>query len=327
VPYSVPKTIPTLVNNHKGPNLSGAEFSPGSGKECGHDYIYPNTTQMDYYASKGFGIVRMPFDIARAYPIPYSALGEKEMGYMKPSVDYLLSKGMRVILDPHNYGFIYDNRTGAQREIGVDQEGTNMFADFWGRMATMYKDYPNVVFGLMNEPHQQTAAQWYSGAVPAIKAIRAAGATQLILIPGTSWTGAWTWNSSGNAAAWAGFNDDPLNNFAFEMHQYLDYDGSGTHEACVANSSHRVEVATAWLAANKFKGFLGEFGFTADPSCAHEGPGLLDHLSANPDVWMGWTYWCAGLWFPSNYMFLLDPLSFAPPIVDRPQMPILLAHL
>lgn len=51
---------------------------------------------------------------------------------MKAIVDYCLSKGMRVILDPHNDGFIYDNRTGQRREIGVDTEGTNMFADFLG---------------------------------------------------------------------------------------------------------------------------------------------------------------------------------------------------
>jgi endoglucanase len=164
---------------------------------------------------------------------------------MIPVVDYCLSKGMRVIIDPHNYGFIYDNRTGEVREIGVDQEGTNMFADFWSRMATVFKDFPNVVFGLMNEPYNQTAAQWYEGAVPAIKAIRAVGATQLILIPGTSWTGAHSWNSSGNAAVWAGFNGDPLNNFAFEMHQYLDINSGGSHDACVANSSSRLLFATS----------------------------------------------------------------------------------
>jgi endoglucanase len=78
---------------------------------------------------------------------------------MKPIVDYLLSKGMRVILDPHSYGFIYDNRTGTEREIGVDTKGTNMFADFWSRMGAMYKNYPNVVFGLMSKPHKQTAAE------------------------------------------------------------------------------------------------------------------------------------------------------------------------
>jgi hypothetical protein len=42
------------------------------------------------------------------------------------------------------------------------------------------------------------------------------------------------------------------------MHQYFD-DGSREHNTCMANLSHRLEVATAWLIANKFKGFLGEF--------------------------------------------------------------------
>jgi endoglucanase len=316
-----------LVNNYKGPNLAGAEYNRGPGKTYGHDYIYPNTTEIDYYTSKGFGIIRLPFDLTRVYSIPYSPLNTIELGYMKPIVDYCLSKGMRVILDPHNGGFIYDNRTGTEREIGVDTEGTNMFADFWSRMATIYKDYPNVIFALINEPHNQTAAEWKTGAVPAIKAIRAAGATQLILIPGTHWTGAWTWESTGNGAVWAGFTGDPLNNFAFEMHQYLDFDGSGTYNTCVTNSSHRLEVATSWLNTNKFKGLLAEFAWTTDLTCALEGPALMDYLSANSNVWMGWTYWCGGPWVPSTYMFSLDPISFVPPIVDRPQMSILLAHL
>jgi aryl-phospho-beta-D-glucosidase BglC (GH1 family) len=68
---------------------------------------------------------------------------------------------MHVIFDPHNYGFIYDSRTGATRHIGTDVEGTNLFADFWGRMVTIYKNYPNVLFGLMNEPNQQNATQCY----------------------------------------------------------------------------------------------------------------------------------------------------------------------
>lgn len=62
------------------------------------------------------------------------------------------------------------------------------------------------------------------------------------------------------------------------MHQYLD-DTSGTHKECYTNSSHRLEIATAWL---------------TDPSCAHEGPALLDYLSANANVWLGWSYWCGG---------------------------------
>ncbi len=325
--YPPPKSFPTLANNYKGPNLSGAEFNGGPGKRINFDYVYPNTDEIDYYSSKGFGIIRMPFDIARAYPIPYSPLDTTELGYMKSIVDYCLSKGMHILLDPHNYGFIYDNRTGKELEIGVNDEATKMFADFWGRMGAMYKNYPNVVFGLMNEPNQQTAAQWYTGAVPAIKAIRAAGANQIILIPGTGWTGAHSWTSSGNAAVWEGFNGDPLNNFAFEMHQYLDSDSSGTHSTCTTHCAASLVAATDWLVANKFKGFLGEFAWSTDPSCTNEGETFMDYLSSNSNVWMGWTWWCGGPWYPWDYMFMLDPIDYIEPILDHPQMAVLLAHL
>ena len=325
--HPVADSIPALVNNYKGPNLSGPEADHDPSKWYYYSYAYPNATQIDYYASKGFGIIRLPFNLSRIYPIPYSPLNATELGYMKATVDYCLSKGMRVLLDPHNFGLIYDNRTGQKREIGTDTEGTNLFVDFWSRMGVVYKNYPNVVFGLMNEPYRQTAAEWYAGAVSAIKAIRAAGATQLILIPGTTWSSAIAWNYSGNAAVWAEFNGDPLSNFAFEMHQYLDINSSGEHHTCTTNASLRLEIATEWLNTNKFKGFLGEFAWTTDPSCAHEGPALMDYLSSHSDVWMGWTYWCGGLHYSPDYWFLLDPLSFAPPIADRPQMAVLLAHL
>jgi endoglucanase len=327
VSFPAPKAFPPLANNTKGPNLSGAEFNSGPDKRINFDYVYPPNKEIDYYVSKGFGIMRLPFDISRAYPAAYSPLNINEIVYMRLTVDHALSKGLYVILDPHNFGSIYDNRTGERRQIGIDPEGTKLFADFWGRMGAMYKNYPNVFFGLMNEPNQQTAEQWYSGAVPAIKAIREAGANQTILIPGTGWSGAHTWNSTGNAAVWTGFKDDPKNNFAFEMHQYLDIDSSGTHNTCVANASQTLEVATNWLVKNNFKGFLAEFGWSNDTNCMNEGSAFMDHLSANSNVWIGWTWWCGGPWYPSSYMFDLDPVNYTAPIVDRPQMAILLAHL
>ncbi len=121
---SLEKSFLSLANNYKSPNLAGGEFSPGPGKRFGHDYIYPSTNEINYYASKGFGIIRMPFDLTRIYPIPYSSLNTTEIGYMNLVVDYCMSKGMRVILDPHNYDYIYDSRTGTQRKIGTDDEAT-----------------------------------------------------------------------------------------------------------------------------------------------------------------------------------------------------------
>lgn len=160
-----------------------------------------------------------------------------------------------------------------------------------------------------------------------IKAIRWVGAAQLILIPGTSWTGAHSWISSGNADVWAHFIGDPLNNFAFDMHQYLDADSSGTNDPCTLNSYTRLFSATTWLIMHGFKGHLGEFGWSTDPSCTNEGSALMNYLSANSHIWLGWTWWCAGPWYPSTYRFMLDPISFSEPIVDRELIKVLIQHL
>jgi hypothetical protein len=67
--------------------------------------------------------------------------------------------------------------------------------------------------------------------------------------------------TSGNSDAFQAIQD-PNNNFAIEMHQYLDSDGSGTNATCVspAVGAQRLGAATAWLQANNYKGFLGEIG-------------------------------------------------------------------
>lgn len=100
--------------------------------------MYPSTGEIDYYASKGFGIIRMPFDIARAYSAAYLPLNTTEIGYMKSIVDYCLSKGMHIVLDPHNYGFIYDNRTGKSREIGVDAAKLQTYLPIFGVVWLLY---------------------------------------------------------------------------------------------------------------------------------------------------------------------------------------------
>ena len=70
------------------------------------------------------------------------------------------------------------------------------FADLWGELAIHYKSNPGVIFGLMNEPHEQTATAWLGFANAAIAAIRNAGAMQEILVPGSDWDGAWSWTTT-----------------------------------------------------------------------------------------------------------------------------------
>jgi len=79
----------------------------------------------------------------------------------------------------------------------------------------------------------------------------------LVLIEGTSYTGAWTWTSSGNAAAIVNPTTgavnivDPDKQLGLEMHQYMDSDGSGTHATINNNDPmtgvERLQDATQWL--------------------------------------------------------------------------------
>ena len=48
---------------------------------------------------------------------------------------------------------------------------------------------------------------------------------------------AWTWTTTDNAAVIGTGVQDPAHNFAFEVHQYLDADGSGTHPGVVSATS------------------------------------------------------------------------------------------
>ena len=167
---------------------------------------------------------------------------------------------------------------------------------------TQQKSNPLVIFDLQNEPDTIAATTVASVMQAGINGIRAAGATQLILVEGTSWSGAWTWTtSSGNAAAFAaGKITDPQNNIAIEMHQYLDSDGSGTSATCVSNTigKERVSAATAWLKANNYKGFLGEYGGGANSVCQtavrFTSP---DPLSANAD-YRGRSKVCSAIFKP-----------------------------
>ena len=59
-------------------------------------------------------------------------------------VNYATNKGLKVDLDVHNYG--------SGNLIGSAQTPNAAFADLWGKL-WHFEFNPNVIFGLMNEPH------------------------------------------------------------------------------------------------------------------------------------------------------------------------------
>ena len=199
--------------------------------------------------------------------------------------------------------------------------------DFWSRLASHFLANDLVIFGLMNEPHDMSTEMWRDDANAAITAIRATGASQLILVPGNAFTGAWSWledyYGTPNGEAMLTI-DDPLDNFAFEVHQYLDEDGSGTSSECVSATigSERLTAFTGWLEEHGYRAFLGEFGAAANDVCMEAVDDMLDYMDARPDQWIGWTWWAAGPWW-DDYMYSIEPDGG----VDKPQMAVLQEHL
>lgn len=142
----------------------------------------------------------------------------------------------------------------------------------------------------------------------AIDSIRSTGAvSQYIFVEGNSWSGAWTWPTvNDNLKALT----DPQDKLVYEMHQYLDTDGSGTHPECVSATigAERIAAATKWLRDNGKVGILGEFAGGANADCMSAVKGMLELMKGNTDVWLGGIWWAGGPWW-GNYLFGFEPPS------------------
>ena len=215
-----------------------------------------------------------------------------------------------MILDVHNYGRY------RRQSIGTPGVPARDLVSLWEGLARRYRGQYHVIFGLMNEPVDIAAPAWAKIAQDAVDAIRATGARNLILVPGTRWSGAHSWRKAppggvSNAEAMAGFRD-PADNMAFDFHQYFDANSSGQGSDCVAprEAQRRIDVASGWLRETGKRGFLSEFGVGRSPRCLQVLRGILSSI-AEDRHWLGWTIWASSPWFGS-YAFNLHP-STAPP--------------
>lgn len=330
--------------NFKGVNIAGAENTYPSSSQF--NYIYPAAMELDYWASKGMGLIRMPVQIRRIQPVSYGPLDpigrtdepavagsspgtQTNLLAIKAVLDRAFTDGLYVVIDPHGFGIIHDTNTNTDRNIGTDPEGTAQFVDWWIRVSTKFKNYPNVIFGLMNEPFSQTAAAWKTGAVAAINGIAQVTTARWVFIPGTSFTGGHSWVGSGNAAAWAGYVPPVSMNIAFEMHEYLDSDFSGTHAVCAGFGSSPMTGAVSWAQTNGVKIHIGEIGWSQDASCPADATALMSYFSSNQLTVIGWAYWVGGSQaFYGGYVYTVSPTGYPTgPFTDKPQTSILTNNL
>ncbi|OJD35197.1 glycoside hydrolase family 5 protein [Diplodia corticola] len=281
-----------------GINESGPEFGSGIGTK-GTDYVWPTLSTIDTFIAKNLNTFRVNVLMERLTQNSMTAsLDADYLADLKETVNYITNKGAYAMIVPHNYGRFSGN-------IITDTAG---FKTWWTNVASEFANNTKVIFDINNEFHDMDQDLVVSLNQAGIDGIRAAGATsQYITAEGNSWTGAWSWVSSGNSGS-MGDLTDPQDKLIYQMHQYLDSDSSGTSETCVSTTigQERLEAATAWLKENNKKGLLGEFAGGNNDQCKTAVSGMLDYMKENSDVWEGALWWAAGPWW-GDYMYSMEP--------------------
>jgi len=284
-----------------GVNESGAEFGSGNiPGTLGTDYIFPVDSTIDTLVGDGFNIFRIPFLMERAVPSTLTgSIASAYVSELEAIVNYITNtKGAYAIICAQNFGRYYGNII----------EDTTGFEAFWKTIATQFQSNSKVIFDTNNEYHDMDQQLVYDLNYAAITGIRAAGATsQYIFVEGNSYTA---------ASNWASVNDNLKNLYdsegklVYEMHLYLDSDGSGTSSTCVSTSigTDRISGATTWLKDNSKIGIIGEFAGGANSVCGTAVENMIEYMQQNSDVWKGGLWWGGGPWW-GDYIFSFEPPS------------------
>lgn len=307
-----------------GTNLSGAEFGANVPGQHQQDYSYPLATDLDYFKAKGMRLIRLPFKWERVQPVMNGPLDPVELKRMTDFIDAAEERDMLITPDVHNFARRVVN--GTQYVIGSPEVPTAAFVDFWGKLAEVFKDRPNIwALGIMNEPYAMPSNNaWFNIAQATIDKIRTVDTKTPLLIGGDSYSSALRWvQMSDNLKNLV----DPSDNLIYEAHIYFDENQSGAYagsydeeKATPQTGVERLRPFVDWLKANGKRGFIGEYGIPDDDSrWLPVLDNMLQYMKANC---INGTYWSAGpRW--GTYRLAIQPRSG----VDRPQMQVLKNYL
>lgn len=125
-----------------------------------------------------------------------------------------LATGAKCLIDIHNYAR-WDGEI-----IGQGGPTNDEFAALWTSLATLYANNTNVIFGIMNEPHDLTVSTWVDTVQAVVTAIRAVAPDNTILMPGSTWSHASALPTEAGPALLDVTNPDgSTDNLLFDVHQ------------------------------------------------------------------------------------------------------------
>ncbi|KII94195.1 glycoside hydrolase family 5 protein [Plicaturopsis crispa FD-325 SS-3] len=301
VPSSTGATLPYLG----GVNTAGYDFSVATDGSFTGPPVSPPPAQYEHFGSQGANLFRVPFAWQLMTPTLGGSINETFFEIYDTTVQAALSASSSpyVIIDLHNYA-----RWNGEI-IGQGGPTNDQYTSLWTQLAAKYASQDHVIFGLMNEPHDlNSVPDWADSVQAAVNAIRAAGADNFLLLPGSSYASAQAFPTE--AGPYLVKVTDPLGDTSkliFDVHKYLDSDNSGTHAECVTNNVDVLTTLVSFLKSNgNRQAILSETGGGNVASCETDLGQELAYIKENSDTIVGWSLWAAGA-FDTTYILTLTP--------------------
>ncbi|HEU5078795.1 MAG TPA: cellulase family glycosylhydrolase [Opitutaceae bacterium] len=305
-----------------GVNLSGGDFKtsamPGA---LGTDYFYPSAPHIDWAKSQGLELVRMPFRWERVQyetnGVLSTTLHGPDIDAIDAALDLAEARGLRVILDMHNYAArsLTINGTKSGYKIGTTELPVSAYANVWQLLADHFKDRGCIWgYDIMNEPNGVAVADWVTACQAVVNAIRTVDTKHAIVLEGVTYAHTSSWATTGAPLLAV---TDPANNLIFEGHCYVDRDQSGTWSHGVTVSAElvpssyatvtaayqvgvdRVKPFVDWCVANNVRGLVGEYGSPSATDTANWNvvlDNMLAYMKNNGNGLISGTQWGGGGW-------------------------------
>ncbi len=355
------------VQQYVGVNMRGINIS---GAEAGDNIDYamlgmPGLNDMTYYIEHGMNTIRFPIRWAyitdSADATTASAEGQEYLAAVRSALSELLDAGLDVILDLHSYmRYSGSGYTGSGNQIANADQIYKIWQVIANGIHDVASDYSDKLhLEISNEPNSMATMQVLANNNAGIAAIRDAGLSNMVVLQGNSWSGLHSWHKVGSATDGLSNAEvlipaniiDPLNNYAISVHQYVDWNGSGTSPVGQSLNDFinylNFNQFMAWVAEHDVKVLLDEFGSGTQGGAIADINYLLQQVEANPYVegqggFLGWAAWVGGhTWAQSNFNYVgpnpdgsdnlqmtaiyLNHLThlgdYQPPVIDEPPPP------
>jgi len=319
--------------NHVGMNMG--DFDRDAGPVRDTNYPTYSDELLDWYQAKNVKSVRLMFTWEAVQTTLGGSVPTAEPNYADYWADLtgvltrLLARDISVILCPWQF-----NSASGDTDIVYDDDAFTPadFGDFWGKFAAAINEATGsdqrAAFDLINEPHTHeesgdkpgdigiSLVDWFACAQAAIDAIRDAGATNTVFVPGMAYTDANSFTPNGSSTEWLQLTD-PQQNIAVTVHCY-----TGLGSASPTVLSDACAAIVEWARASGINVNIGEIAIDAGDNGRPAFCSTFDTAQAqwtnwnnfclaNNDVLVGWNWWAnsaAGGWW--NQGDSCDPEGF-----------------